>query len=330
MFFFAKVEKNAGIQKWTCEGICFSFIAPSRSNSTITAKFISSKFIIVGNNGYVITPSGAQQTGQCDWKYVAYGNGRYFVSGKMEESSSFTAPYMTSSDGENWNLTSKMGTGYEPIGVAFGNDKFITSYSTSYSTATYFVSNDWNFTGSQPHSTFIPYSVAYGDKMFVMVGKQDGYGYSYTMDDYSTTWTRKVIGGITPVDITFNGDLKKIIALGEWGEVYAFSRYFGWSKSAEISLTKTFTRVAVSNDGTIVAVGKDGYIVSSKDWDSPKQIGTQNWNDVICLNNKFIAIGDNGLITQSADGIVWSNPEQVKDALGNALNINLNALCAIQ
>lgn len=92
------------------------------TNSTITAKFISSKFIIVGNNGYVITPSGAQQTGQCDWKYVAYGNGRYFVSGKMEESSSFTAPYMTSSDGENWNLTSKMGTGYEPIGVAFGND----------------------------------------------------------------------------------------------------------------------------------------------------------------------------------------------------------------
>ena len=164
----------------------------------------------------MITPLGTQQTGQCDWKYVAYGNGRYFVSGKMEEGSSFTAPYMTSSDGENWNLTSKMGTGYEPIGVAFGNDKFITSYSTSYSTATYFVSNDWNFTGSQPHSTFIPYSVAYGDKTFVMVGKQDGYGYSYTMDDYSTTWTRKVIGGITPIDITFNGDLKKFIALGEW------------------------------------------------------------------------------------------------------------------
>ena len=98
------------------------------TNSTITAKFISSKFIIVGNNGYVITPSGAQQTGQCDWKYVAYGNGRYFVSGKMEESSSFTAPYMTSSDGENWNLTSKMGTGYEPIGVAFGNVHNIIFY----------------------------------------------------------------------------------------------------------------------------------------------------------------------------------------------------------
>ena len=37
--FFAKVEKNVGIQKWTCEGICFYFIAPSRSNSTITANF---------------------------------------------------------------------------------------------------------------------------------------------------------------------------------------------------------------------------------------------------------------------------------------------------
>lgn len=302
------------------------------SNSTITANFVSSSFIIVGDNGYAITPSGAQQVGQCNWKHVAYGNGRYFVVGRSEldSESSFTAPYMTSSDGENWNLTSEWGKGYDPVGVAFGNNKFITSYSAGYMASTAFISSDWVWTANHPHYAFIPNAVAYGNRIFVIVGKQDGYGYSYTMDDSSTAWTKKVIGGITPVDITFNEYLQKFIALGAYGEVYTFSRYSGWSKSASISLANTFTRVASSEDGTIVAVGGNGYIVSSKDWNSPKQIGTKNWNDIIYLNNQFIVIGDNGLITKSADGTRWSDPEHLKDASGNIITVNLNALCAMQ
>lgn len=50
-------------------------------NRTIQGKFTVAGFIIVGDNGYVITPLGTQQVDNEYWSSITYGNGKYVIVG---------------------------------------------------------------------------------------------------------------------------------------------------------------------------------------------------------------------------------------------------------
>ncbi len=77
---------------------------PDNPNIAITAKFkLVAQYIIVGDDGYIISPSKVQQVGTVKWNAIAYGNGKYVVVSNEG--------YITSStDGINWTTIKIEGT----------------------------------------------------------------------------------------------------------------------------------------------------------------------------------------------------------------------------
>ena len=72
------------------------------SNRTITGKFTAAGFIIVGDNGYVITPLKTQQVDNEYWSSITYGNGKYVMVG-------FNYGYISSStDRINWTTPKRI------------------------------------------------------------------------------------------------------------------------------------------------------------------------------------------------------------------------------
>jgi len=68
-------------------------------------------------------------------------------------------------------------------------------------------------------------------------------------------------------------------------------------------ITAEFTQ-----NGKFVAVGYNGYILTSMDGEnwSAQQVGSNNWRGIAYGNGKSVAVGDYGNIAYSTDGVNWS------------------------
>ncbi len=86
-------------------------------------------------------------------------------------------------------------------------------------------------------------------------------------------------------------------------------------------------------NGKFVAIGYGGKVISSTSgtsWTTASVSGSATWNKIRSNTGSFIAVGSSGYISKSSNGTSWAAPEQIKDDLGEVLDINLNDACAIQ
>lgn len=78
-------------------------------------------------------------------------------------------------------------------------------------------------------------------------------------------------------------------------------------------------------------VGGNGQIIAPNNAGEYQKIsvGSEDWNRVLCINGRFVAIGEGGYYTVSENGINWSEPARITDESGNAITANLNGICAV-
>lgn len=290
------------------------------SNRTIIGKFTVSGFIIVGDNGYVITPLGTQQIDNEYWSSITYGNGKYVMVG-------FNYGYVScSTDGTNWT-TPKRISRVSWYAITYGNGKFVIVGSEGYiSTSTDGI--NWTTPKQIGEENWV--DIAYGNGKFIAVraAAYGGSGYISTSTDGVNWTTPKSVGTAEWNGITFgNGNF---IIVGTNGSIARSSDGITWYNSAPSS--GSIGSITYGND-KFVAIGYGGKIISSTSgtsWTTTNVSGSVVWEKIRSNIGSFIAVGSSGYITKSNNGTTWITPVQLKDDSGNLLNINLNDACTIQ
>lgn len=295
------------------EGGTRVYIVPESSNRTITGKFTAAGFIIVGDDGYVISPSGTQKIGISTWNAITYGNGKYVAIGC--NSLGITT---TSTDGVTWTTPNSNGltsTGWKCI--IYGDGLYVAASTDGYvSTSTNGLT--WSMTKQIGYGW---QSIAHGPGKFVLLSEtgniatsSDGINWENKRQFYDANWYA----------ITKSTDY---VAVGQGSS----TSYDAISWTTPI-ISNYKWRSIVFGKGQYVAVGDGGYITTSRDgisWTTPQKVGTVGWKSIIC-KDRYIVVGENGYFITSKNGTNWTIPEQVKDDSGRVLSINLNDACAIQ
>lgn len=314
------------------EGGTRVYIVPESSNRTFTAKFNASGFLIVGNQGYIISPFGTLQVGADNWSIIARGKGKYVVMG------SNYGMVTTSTNGLTWSEPQRVvGRDYNWFSIAYGNNKFIVVGYGGYSSTS---SDGINWTTPQRIGTTSDnwLNIAYENGRFIalraaMPGSHGGAGYISTSTD-GVNWTApKPVGTVEWRGITYGNG--KFVVVGLAGYMALSTDGLNWYLPFEIG-TNTWNDVTFGN-GRFVAVGSNGGIATSTDganWSIIKKSEKDiRWESIAYANGKFLVIGtdnNSGVVTTSKDGITWSVPEEVKDVNGQPLtNIKFNAVCDI-
>ena len=220
---------------------------PNSPNRTITGKFKLIKYIAVGDNSYIISPTKTQQVGTNNWKAIAFGNGKYIAVGENG--------YVTSSrDDENWTTPKQIGIDNWRA-VTYGNGKYIAVGENGYVTSS---SDGENWTTPKQVRTSIWYGITYGNGKFVMVGSS---GYISTSTDGENWTTPKQVGtshwyGITYVDGMF-------VIVGNSGYISTSTDGINWTTPKRVGTSHLWAAIYV--DGMFVIVGDSGYISTSTD-----------------------------------------------------------------
>ena len=263
------------------------------TNSTITANFeppISiSNFIIVGNNGIILSKGQRYIVGSVDWKNVIYGNGKYVAVGGDGYIS-------TSTDGINWTTPKNIG-GNLTISwfcVCYGGGKFVTMGLNEY-TATSTDGINWTISTMTPNNVVNWFDVIYANGRYVAVG--------------NNTYTTSSVDGInwlTPEQVKNNSMSNflgvtygngKFVAVGNDGNITTSTNGVNW--------TTPITVGSIFHDWTNICYGNGKFVV----------VGDRGYND--------------GYVTTSTDGENWTTPEQIKDESGKVVTATLNGVCAV-
>lgn len=295
------------------------------SNRTFTAKFKLARFLIAGEEGYIVTIMGTnptvavdiKQIGKNAWNTITYGNEKYVAVGYDS--------YITYSiDGVIWESPSHTSWGTDYIRIAYGNGRFAIVKEPS-TAATVSVTSDFiDYNGSLYESGSFVYDIAYGKNKFVGVGSRSGLGIAYVLNDGSSKWSsyyKVIVGSIK--SIIFDGN--QFVTLNNSGYVSTSSNGTSWSEQGYTG-TYFLTNMAYGN-GIYVGCGDGGYVSMSNDctiWTTPKRIGTNKWLAVTYGGGLFLMVGEKGYISSSSDGINWTTPKQIQYGDGNVLTVNLN------
>lgn len=294
-------------------------------NRTFTAKFKLARFLIAGEEGYIVTIMGTnptvavdiKQIGKNAWNTITYGNEKYVAVGYDS--------YITYSiDGVIWESPSHTSWGTDYIRIAYGNGRFAIVKEPS-TAATVSVTSDFiDYNGSLYESGSFVYDIAYGKNKFVGVGSRSGLGIAYVLNDGSSKWSsyyKVIVGSIK--SIIFDGN--QFVTLNNSGYVSTSSNGTSWSEQGYTG-TYFLTNMAYGN-GIYVGCGDGGYVSMSNDctiWTTPKRIGTNKWLAVTYGGGLFLMVGEKGYISSSSDGINWTTPKQIQYGDGNVLTVNLN------
>lgn len=293
-------------------------LCPSR---TITGKFELIKFIAVGENGYIISPTNTQRVGTNDWNAIDYGNGRYVVVGNK-------GSIAYSSDGTNWTMIT---VGKENIyDVKFLNGRFAAVFwgsTVGYST------DGINWT---THKSDVPIGtngINWANGRYVTVGESATISYSsdginWTTNKigqitqyYSTVWKKVAYGNGRWVAVANNGELAYSIDGINW--ILLFKLNESYSHLNDVKFLNGRFILAGSGQGTT----RVDQSTNGEDWSfvSPTNFDFFQPTSVSIKNNTFIAVGLSGKYSTSSDGINWTNPEEIK----NKITPRLYGICVM-
>ena len=228
---------------------------------------------------------------------IAYGNGRYVGVGHMRE-------VMISFDGVNWTRHEQTERYFEHI--AFGNSRFVAAIAGEL-----WSSDDGIIWSEIPGSpTGIYRGIAFGSGGFVAVGGR------IACSPDGVTWTQldglcRSFNGVTwsPLGYAATCEKGKILTSPDgmnWTEHDTGAEHYLYAIAGSEN-----RYVSVGNMGTtVVGEGISNWICVSS------CVNQAELMDVTCGENGFVAVGANGEILSSADGVSWTRSEPlVEDSL---------------
>lgn len=273
----------------------------------------------MGNNGYIISPTKAQQIELANWRDITYGNGRFVAVGNY---------YMVSStDGINWTSYSKFpGTAWSDI--MFENGLFLATETIKKGAWT---SNDginWNTTSLSSYSI---YGCGHGGGIFVITTIM---GKALISTD-GVNWTEKKLPTYVPT-IAVSENCMIIYTTG--GFVYK-SIDGGNSWTSDGYDNKLYPTKIIRGDGKFITAYTQGtsnrilgYIMEDDPFSAIRSTSidsSKKWIDVDFRNGKYAALSTDGYYSVSTDGINWSTPERITDENGNPVTVDLTGICVI-
>lgn len=268
----------------------------------------SGQFVAVGERGSILTsPDGDAWTWQDSGtkeslKSPAYGGGRYVVLGQRDNL--FTSP-----DGATWTLVDLPAEIGSLMDVAYGNGLFVAVATSGWATSADGVS--WSYR-RRAETLPEPRRIAFGAGRFVAAGES-----SVLISTDGAAWSERLTGYRNfAYDMSYTGE--RFLILGSQG-LLTSSDGLAWQQSPVPR--EVMARGLAAGGGRLAAVGSGGRILSSPDgavavWQDvspdpatvPDITSTlkTSLEDVAHGGGTFAAVGGDGIIFTSADGIAWT------------------------
>jgi len=279
-------------------------IAPTNKNLTAVA-YGQGQFVAVGWGNVTLKSADGFQWSQSlllggppgggsedHFFAAAYGNGVFVGAGQQN------MMLATSGDAVNWTNRGTLGTEHI-YGLTFANGRFVgVGYGAL--RPIYILSStdglNWSSPASYPTSNTL-LAVTYGNGLYVAVGER---GTIVKSSDLAT-WTVCNSGTTKTLRaITYTGTW--FLAGGDSATMLRSADGSGWTPSPASSFD---VRGLASGNGAVVAVGVYngvGRFHASPDglgWPGDATAASQPLNGVAFVNDRFIAVGNNGLIMES-------------------------------
>ena len=307
----------------------------SSSSDWRALAFGNGKFVAVGAGASDATAvssdgltwSSNSAPSDADWSSVTYGNG-FFVAVGSAVSVESDQRIMRSADGVTWTLyAAPAGTG--PLtSVTFGKGLFV-AVATSGTGNRVLTSPDgmtWTSRTSAADNTW--QSVTYGNGVFVAVSDSgtgnrvmtspDGLAWTIRTSASDNSWWAVAYGDGMFVAVS---ESDKVMVSTDNGATWSLKQGAGtpWTGS---SLTTAWRALVYGGNQTWAAVGSLGRIMThhrkfsnahASTWTlrtSPVADGATMWLSVLWGNDKFVATGNNNIMT-SPDGKTWTSRSTV-------------------
>ena len=250
------------------------------------------------------------ESGYDAFKSVCYGNGVYIAV----EQNGFIYGSM---DGNDWRL---IGSQYDSnfAGVVYGNNTFVILSSNSNRIYSSVDGRSW-FDNNPFDATCIGSSIAYGNGKFVCVIKNDNYinsVYELYHSEDGNNWSLCSINTFGTHDAIVRYCNDKFIVVSSNGDIYTSTDGVSWSNGGtlpNISIPADITY----GDGKYILVlsesSDDNLILYSTDlsnWTASMLNHDLSLYSVTYGNGIFIAVGLEGYVFKSLDGIIWDAIER--------------------
>ena len=300
------------------------------SSRTITGRFLPLKYLIMGENGYIISPTKTQQVGTNTWDGVAYGNGKYVAIGSGNNIPGYLT---TSSDAIRWTIVERFSWNLSLPSIAYGNGKYIV---TTGGASGIYTSNDgytWGTTGVSDEPSGQTFKVYFINGLFFVLADSGYTGEIYSSPD-GKTWTKasQSFDSANMRSIVYGNGTYYVIGYQYSGStrIYSSTDGIAWTLLGYMP-NKKMNKMAYGN-GKLVAIG-DSYCSSSVDgkkWTTPQKFTGFSEGFITFASGKFIAVQTyGGRFSTSIDGETWTTPEQPKDDSGNLISFRTFNLCAV-
>lgn len=300
------------------------------SSRTITGKFLPLKYLIIGENGYIISPTKTQQVGTNTWDDVAYGNGKYIAIGSGTNIPGYLT---TSSDAVRWTIVERFSWNLSLPSIAYGNGKYIVTTGGSSGVLT---SNDgytWDFISVSDEPSGQVFKVYFLNGLFFAIADSGYTGEIYSSPD-GKTWTKasQSFDSANMRSIVYGNGTYYVIGYQYSGStrIYSSTDGIAWTFLGYMP-NKKMNKMAYGN-GKLVAFG-DSYCSSSVDgkkWTTPQKLTGFSEGFITFASGKFIVVQTyGGKMTTSIDGETWTTPEQQKDDSGSLISFRTFNLCAV-
>ncbi len=266
----------------------------------------ANKYIAVGNSGKMASSiDGITWTtintvfGTTAIYVVVYKNNLWIAAGG-------SGKLATSTDGITWTLrTSSFGTA--PIlSIDYGNNIYV-AVGGSGKLATSTNATSWTQRTSSFGTTYI-YKIAYGDNRWVAVGDLGKLASSTT----GTSWTQRVSGFLSTLRLrsVITSKTGLSIAAGDNGTMSMSINGTTWTASTDLSFANTTISALAADDkyGILAAgfIGKLGFATATSmhtisNFTQITPIVSTTLNAAVySVNDKYVAVGTNGVILYSA------------------------------
>ena len=275
------------------------------------------RYVAVGKAGNIVTsPNGLDWTNALvemdgDINTVAFGNGLFIACGEIGAPILFTtnvyyypqhtvAVVLVSSNGVNWTVGRAPDDSLLPD-ITFGNDVFVAANGTYPGPFTYTSSEGLHWT---PHKLGFAtaYLLAWGGGKFVAIS---GVSFFSSIDggNWTHTTNSPLGGGINTLTYG-NGEF---VALNGAGATHHSSDGIAWY---ETPTTNASAQGMAGGGGYYVAALQQpvGSVLRSTEAFNWQQVDTGLAQEIesVIYTDRFVAVGEAGTITTSADGSMWS------------------------
>jgi len=316
------------------------------ANDISDISFGAGVFVVVGRQGMIANSRDginwvfSNGGPEIDLTGVVFGQGQFMASGLNDT-------ILTSTDGVQWMpALAPTAANRKFVGIAYGNDRFVaagfkvtSSPFGDFARANHVTSvNGVDWVNVLPADTTIPSSITYGGGKFLVTC-----GDMPSVSEDGLMWTNRTrLNGGVPLFAAYGNDRFLYAGVNDlfltspdainWGALSSGARqsFFGiafgnatyvaigtsnlfyatngFHLVANTQITNELQSVAFSGD-RFVAVGRNGVVFRSTDgitWAPGRSGSAVDLNWVVFGNGLFIASGDKGTILTSPDGQTWT------------------------